>query len=257
MTSLRVFGASAALCLRQLRHEPDAWLVFCTTPLSVMTLLLITRSTGRDDLIGLAVVAPGLMALFQAALFDAAEQLSADRTRGVLEIAVAAPISLIPVVLGRATAITCFALLALVESLLLVGVVTSGPVIVHPGEAALVAAVTVLATVAVVLPISVLFVMTRSVRLFQNALPWPVFLVSGVLVPLTMLPNWVHPLSRGIYLTWAADLLRAATRPEPVSGLLSGLAAILCCAGLALAVGAVLYRWAFARLRRDGGLAFA
>lgn len=257
MRAVRVFQDSAVMFLRQLRREPDSWLVFCTTPITVLTLLLIARASGRSDLLGIAVVAPGLMALFQAALFDAAEQLSADRARGVLEIMTAAPVSLVPVVLGRAAMIACFALLALVESVLVVAATGAGSVFRHPVEVVVVALMTVVATVATVLPLSVLFVLTRSVRLFQNALPWPVFLISGVVVPLAMLPDWTHPLSQVVYLTWSAELLRASTHPGPVPGFFAGIAAILTSAAVAFVLGLCLYRWAFARLRRDGGLAFA
>ncbi len=251
------FRAAAILAARQLRTEPDSWLVFVTSPLTVLTLLAITQTQERDDLIGIAIVAPALMALFQSALYDAAEQLSADRARGVLEIAVASPASLALTVLGRAVVIAVFSVLAAVQSLVIVMLYADGPVIHHPVTAAVVATAAVTATACLVLPLASLFLATRAVRVFQNALPWPIFLVSGVIVPVAMIPDWLGSVSRVFYLTYAARLLRECMRPGPVEHVFDGVIAILVSGAVSLGLGYAMFRWVLSRLRVSGGLALA
>ncbi|GEL98365.1 ABC transporter permease [Cellulomonas terrae] len=255
MTALRVYLAAARLAAEQLRREPDAWMVLATTPLQSLAIVTILQHTGRDDLVGIAIVGPGLMALVQVALFDAAEQLTVDRSRGVLEPLAATPAPLVALDLGRSTVVLLVALLGTVESLAVVHLATGGQSSVHhPAEAFLVLVATVWATAGFVLPCTALLLMTRATRALQNAIPWPLALVSGVLVPVALLPVWLQPVSPFLYLTHSAELLRATTRPEPVSDLWTGLAVILVSGAVALVAGVVSRDRVFARLRRTGGL---
>ena len=91
------------------------------------------------------------------------------------------------------------------------------------------------------------FVLYRNANAFSNLLEYPVWLVSGLLVPVSLLPGWVEPLSWVLAPTWGVRAIRDAA--------LGGEAgeAIAMCLGLAavyLALGVVFVR-NFERLARE------
>ena len=79
-------------------------------------------------------------------------------------------------------------------------------------------------------------------------------LFSGVLVPVTAFPDWLEPVSRIVFLYWAADLLRASMQPEIPQGAYQALAVL---AGLGIGstvLGAALLSRMIGYLRREGRL---
>lgn len=97
----------------------------------------------------------------------------------------------------------------------------------HPVVFALAIGATILATTASGLLMSTAFIATRSARTFQNSLSYPFYVLGGVLVPVSFLPDWVQPLSRVVFLSWSADLLRDCLRPGNVDAVAPRLAVIV------------------------------
>ena len=54
------------------------------------------------------------------------------------------------------------------------------------------------------------FVLTRHATAFSNLLEYPVWLATGLLVPLTLLPAWVGPISWVLAPTWGMEAIRDA-----------------------------------------------
>lgn len=76
-----------------------------------------------------------------------------------------------------------------------------------------VATVAVLASASVLgMLLSCVFVLTRAAPRVAEALTYPVFILGGLVIPLSLLPSWVRPLSVVISLRWGGELLRAASR---------------------------------------------
>jgi ABC-2 type transport system permease protein len=99
---------------------------------------------------------------------------------------------------------------------------------------------------------STAFCFGKTTRTYQNALSGPLYLLGGVLVPVTFLPEIVQPFSRLIYLFWSADLLRASLQPVPVEDVVLRLGAIVALAAAGGGVGAVLFARFLGHLRREG-----
>jgi ABC-2 type transport system permease protein len=104
---------------------------------------------------------------------------------------------------------------------------------------------------------SSVFVLSRSVRAYQNSLSYPFFVLGGVMVPVALLPGWIEPVSRAVFLTWSADLLRDSLTTEPVTNLVARLGVVLALGAAGFLVGLVLLRRAVDRLRRTGTIGFA
>jgi ABC-2 type transport system permease protein len=54
------------------------------------------------------------------------------------------------------------------------------------------------------------FVLARNANAFSNLLEYPVWLATGLLVPLTLLPGWVEPLAWVLAPTWGIRAIREA-----------------------------------------------
>ncbi|MEF2529715.1 MULTISPECIES: ABC transporter permease [Streptomyces] len=247
-----VFRLQLLMTLR----TPDIAHVFVTTPLYTLVFLAIQVHAGRTDLAGYAVLAPALMALWSMALQTAGELVSQERDRGTLEAMVAAPARYPLVVNVRIAAVTLFSALSFAEAWIVARVVFGLTIrIEHPAlflAGVLVSAVAMAGTAGCV---SALFVLAPSARVLQNALSFPFYLLGGVLVPVSFLPEWLRPLSDLVFLSWSASLLRASLDPAAPTGQGTAIAAV---AGLGLAgaaTGTFLISRMLRRVKHTGTLA--
>jgi ABC-2 type transport system permease protein len=53
-------------------------------------------------------------------------------------------------------------------------------------------------------------VLARNANAFSNLLEYPIWLATGLLVPLTLLPAWVGPISWVLAPTWGMEAIRDA-----------------------------------------------
>jgi len=163
------------------------------------------------------------------------------------------PASYVIVLATRILVLTSVGLIGFLESWLIVRLIFGVHVTIFYTEvmAATVIAATFAATATSVVTCA-LFSLARSTRTFQNAINGPLYLLGGVLVPVTYLPTWLQPISRGVFFYWAADLLRGSLFPTRPEGVVMGLSAIVALGVLAGAIGVFLVRVMLDHLRRDG-----
>lgn len=126
----------------------------------------------------------------------------------------------------------------------------------HPAALVATLVATALAATATSIIMAGAFVLARTARTFQNSMQFPVFLLAGVIVPLTYLPAWLRPVGRLLFLSWSADLLRASLAPAPVADLVPRLGIILGLGALGLLVGGAVLDLVLTRVRMLGRLGF-
>ena len=243
--------------LRTFRAYPDALFPLFMTPFLALIFLMILDHAGRSDLSGYAIVAPVFIGLWWVSLMAAGGVISWDRWQGTLELMVAAPALLPLVVFGRILAVATVGLFAFVEvwviAKLLYGVDFT---IHHPLEFVVTLIASAMAMAATGLSMSALFVLARNAVTFLNSGSYPFFVLGGVLVPASFLPDWLEPLSSAVFLSWSADLLRASLAPGPVEGFGYRVAMVLALGAAALVVGSSLMTYFLLKVRRRGELSY-
>lgn len=250
-----VFLAAMRFELAVLRRSPGDLLALVNTPLFTVIFLAIARHAGRPDLAPYAVLAPGVIGIWLMALLVSGEIVDRERWDSTLEALVATPAWLPVVVMGRISTITVVSLLALVESWLVARIGFGVAVeIHHPAMFVLTLLLTALATAATATALSAVFFLARTARTFQNALNYPVYLLGGAFVPVELLPEWLHPLARMVFLSWASDLLRAALAPQDIPNALARLAIVAGLGAAAFAGGLILLGRTLDRVRARGTL---
>lgn len=111
---------------------------------------------------------------------------------------------------------------------------------------------TVVGATGTALVLSAAFVFSRSARSFQNAFTYPLYLLGGVIVPVSLLPDWVQPLSKLVYVSWSGDLLRESLAPVSVEGGAVRVIILMLLGVVWYWAGAELLERAVLRLRRHG-----
>jgi ABC-2 type transport system permease protein len=236
------------------RRDPQHLLVLVTTPLLSLIFMSISRSLHRQIDVSTAVVAPGLMGLWYAALDMSGVMISLDRWQGRLELLMAAPAGLAEVVFGRVLVITSIGSVTFGEAWLVASLFRGGPLpIAQPPLFIAVLALSALAMTATAALIGAFFTLSRVKYIIFSSLTYPVYILSGVLVPVTALPEWLRPVSRVIFLTYSADLLRAAGTGRPGEfGRATGVVLLILLTFVAAALSAHLMRIIVERLRENG-----
>jgi ABC-2 type transport system permease protein len=112
----------------------------------------------------------------------------------------------------------------------------------------------VIGTGSIALALTALICRSGSARAVQNAMSGPLFLLAGVLVPVSLLSPWLALAGKCLYLTWAVDLLRDSfVQNEPADVGYRILMMLL--TGLLWALGgSILLQQMLNRLRRNGAV---
>ena len=233
--SLRVVVASIRAQVQMSSRSVEDLLPLITMPLYTLVFMAIFIYSGRRDLTSYALVAPLLITVAQMSIFVASEVIVRERYGGTIELLVATPASFTLIVWSRVAVLTPLGLVGFLESWILAKLAFNVSATIHHVYLFVATLVlTAIASASTALITSVLISFVRSGRAFQNVLTFPLYLMSGVLVPITFLPSFLQPFSHILFLYWSADLLRATFEPAPPADLWVGLAAI---ALLALGAG--------------------
>jgi ABC-2 type transport system permease protein len=222
-------------------------------PFFAIIFLGVVRASGRKDLTSFAIVAPVLMTLWAMALEISGNIVDSDRSLGILEEVVATPTPFATVAFGRVFAVTMLSTVAVVETWLVArfgfGVHVN---LAHPDVLVASVVATGLALTGTALVMAGAFVLAGGARTFQNTMNYPIYLLAGVLVPISFLPAWLRPLGRVIFLSWSADLLRDSLQAPPVPDVVTRLGAILLLGAAGFAVGLFVLRVVLHRVRLVG-----
>ncbi len=209
----RVIRAGFVLHFKMLSRSPFDLFVVVASPIIFATLayFLFTGGRGGSNLV-VAALASGVMGIWSSTTAQGAGALQSQRRLGVLEILIASPTPFWAVVLPITVAISGIGIYSLVTGLVYVRVLFGVHIVIHDWLPFLAA---VPATIGSIGTLGFLFtsalVRYRTAFMIGNVFEWPVWLISGLLIPVAILPAWLQPVSWLFAPTWGMRALRAAT----------------------------------------------
>jgi ABC-2 type transport system permease protein len=179
-----------------------------------------------------------MMGIWSTTLFASGGMIQWQRWQGTLELGVTAPVPLLLVYLPFSLANTFTGAYALAATLVWGRVLFGVPLhFVHPWLFAVAIPVTLLSLALFGLVLGSAFILYRQANALANLLEYPVWIASGLVFSLAVLPEWTRPVSWILPPYWGVRSLRAAALGGPVVGpLLLTFALGAVCLGLA-AVG--------------------
>ena len=159
----------------------------------------------------------GMMGVWSTTLFGCGGAIAWQRWEGTLELLVNAPSRYDYILVGQTFGAVTLGFYG-IGSTIAWGVVLFGmpleatfPLVLPLGLAAAIISLGALGML-----IATTFVLYRHANALGNLLEYPIWLVAGLLVPLTFLPFWVTPISWLLAPTWGMEAIRgSATGTEP------------------------------------------
>jgi len=236
--NLRLLRVAWLLNVKQLTRSTFDGFLAILWPLFFATVaFFMFREGGDPQALVYASLGAAVMGIWTATSVSAGSALHRERWFGTLELLVAAPAHFSLVLLPLAFATSAIGIYCMATTLLWGRFAFGIPLTIeHPLLFALSVLATVLAFAGLGLLFAVSFVRFRAAWVLGNFFEYPVWLICGFLVPLALLPTWVHPIAWVLAPTWGMNAIReSALGGTPVPDLL------LCLGlGAAYVVGAVL-----------------
>ena len=210
MSSLRFLGVSWMLQFKMILRSPFDGVGNVIYPLFFATVAFFVFRAGHSPrTLVYASFGAAVMGMWSSVSTSAGSAMQRERWWGTLELLVAAPrhfaLVLLPATLGLATVGIYNMAATLLWGRFLFGVHLS---IAHPLLFALAILGTVLAFGGLGFLFAVSFVRFRAAWVLGNFFEYPVWLICGFLVPLTLLPRWVPPISWVFAPTWGMNAIR-------------------------------------------------
>jgi ABC-2 type transport system permease protein len=247
--SLRLFYVGWLFHLKGLTNSLFFLLVSVLQPVIFASIAFFMVDTGSaaGTLLYVALGA-GLMGIWSATLFGSGGAIQWQRWQGTLELMVGAPPPFVAVLFPLTVATATIGIYSVFATLLWGRIFFGAPLdFEEPFQLAVALPVTILSLGMLGLVLASTFVLYRHANAFSNLLEYPVWLATGLLVPLSLLPGWVTPISWILSPTWGMRAIRDAAfggNAWPEIGMCVGLGVVY------FALGAVALR-NFERLARS------
>jgi len=254
--TLRVIYSAFRMAMLHWIADPQ-WVIPNVIAPFVFTFVALTLFKEATGPFGLyAVLGGGMMGMWGNTLYSSGFAIEFEKWQGTLEEVVATPSNLLHVIAGKSISNALFGLTNMAAILLIASLVFRVPLdVANPILFALSIVLTLISVSALGLIFASAFVLTRSAQVFTNGLEFPIYVISGSMFPIGLLPFWVHPASYILGPTWGIEAIRIAAGQENVSltfWLNVGVMLLITLAYVALA--AFLFKKVETKSRRDGTL---
>lgn len=209
---LRVMYRCWLIDLKNMSHTGFFILVSILQPVIFASIAFyMFQSGGREGTLLYAALGAGMMGIWSSTLFGSGGIIQWERYQGTLELLVAAPVPFVWVLLPATLATATLGLYSITATLVWGWLFFDIPLdLVHPWWFALALPVTIVGLGLLGLVIASTFILYRNANALSNLLEYPVWLITGLLVPLSLLPGWVRPLGYVLAPTWGVRAIRAA-----------------------------------------------
>ncbi len=169
------------------------------------------QGKGADAAI-FVVVGSGMTGLWSTLLFVGGNSVNDERWEGTLESLIAVPTPLALIIFGKNIANVGQSLISMIVSYLFVALAFNYPLHLNNPVMFFISLVfTIFAFICFGLILSPIFLVSPGVQRFQNAMEFPIYILSGFLFPIMMLPGWTTPLSYLLPTYWAAAALHGTS----------------------------------------------
>jgi ABC-2 type transport system permease protein len=230
----------------------SSWYLLLTViqPVIFATIAFYMFRAGRqEETLFYAALGAGMMGVFSSMLFGSGGTITWWRWQGYLEPLVAAPAPFLLVLLPSTLASATTGMYSLVATLLWGRVAFGIPFdVAHPWLFALSLPATVVGLGMLGLLMAATFVFYRHANAIMNMLEYPIWLLSGVIFPLGLLPEWTRPVSWLLAPTWGIRAVRGAALGG--DGIWEAIGMCLALGAVYLAIGA-LFVDLFLRFARE------
>jgi ABC-2 type transport system permease protein len=253
MRSLRLLGVGWLVHMKMLSTSSFNGLLGIVYPLFFATVAFFMYRAGSPQALLYASLGASVMGIWGTTSTAAGAALQRERWHGTLELLVAAPAPFALVLLPVTIAMASIGVYSMATTLFWGWALFGIDVHIHHW---LLFCLAVPATVISIgmcgFLIAVSFVRYRTAWALGNLLEYPVWLICGFLVPLSLFPSWVRPISWALAPTWGMRAIRESAlggTPLPDLGMCLALGAVY------TLIGVVVLDWVLKAARARAALA--
>ena len=212
MRTLRLLAVGLAFHVKSLTLSIFFLLTSVFMPLLVATVAYyMFKAGGRPGTLFYASLGAAVYGIWSSTLFGSGGAIQWQRWQGTLEVLVSVPTPFILVILPLTVATSAIGVYSLGSTLFWGRFVFGIPfTIEHPLAFVVAVPATIIGLGLLGLLFASTFVLYRHANALSNMLEWPVLLITGMLVPLSMLPGWSHPIAWALAPTWGVRAIREA-----------------------------------------------
>jgi ABC-2 type transport system permease protein len=175
-----------------------------------------------------AALGTGMMGVWSTTLFGCGGAIQWHRWEGTLELLVAAPARYDMILLGQTLGASMFGFYSIVATIVWGMVLFGMPLNASfPLLLPVALAVAILSLGCMGMLIATSFVLYRNANALSNLLEYPIWIVTGMIVPLALLPGWLGPISWVLAPTWAMEAIRGSAMGGDPPWLALGLCLVL------------------------------
>jgi ABC-2 type transport system permease protein len=212
MSALRLIYAGWRFHVKSLTMSNFFLLLSIISPIIFASMAyFMFRAGARPGSLLYVSLGAAMMGIWSSTLFGSGGAIQWQRWQGTLEYSIAAPPPFILIIAPLTLATATVGLYSLVATLTWGWVFFDVPFRVeHPLQfvVALPAMVAGLGLLGLVLAST--FILYRNANALSNLLEFPIWLITGLLTGIAILPGWIHPLSWVLAPTWGVRALREA-----------------------------------------------
>lgn len=215
---LRVIYSAFRMAMLHWIADPQ-WVIPNIIAPFIFTAVALTLFQGSTGPFGLyAVLGGGMMGMWGNTLYSSGYAIEFEKWQGTLEEVIVAPSKLMHVITGRSISNALFGLVNMIAVLVIAALgfkIQLG--IANPLLFTASLVLTLLSVSALGLIFASAFVLSRSALTLTNGLEIPLYIISGSMFPVALLPFWIHPAAYVLGPTWGIDAIRLATSQEYAS----------------------------------------
>ena len=209
--NFKAIGASFKQQYIQFIADPQWVIPSIIAPFIFTAVMLMMYPEKSDTVVLQAVLGGGVLGMWGNTLFASSFTLSFDRMNGTLENLLMSPSDLFDVLIGRSLWNTMIGLLNMAMVFIFAELVFATPLtIASPFAFILILILTLVSLASVGMIFAALFVFSRRSYILTGILEYPIYVLSGAVVPITSLPEWTNPISMVLAPTWGVEALRAS-----------------------------------------------
>ncbi len=256
LRTLRAIQSAFRLAMLHWIADPQ-WVIPNVIAPFVFTFVALTLFKGAGGPFGLyAVLGGGMMGMWGNTLYSSGFAIEFEKWQGTLEEVMATPTSLLHIIAGKSVSNALFGLTNMGAILVIASVVFRVPLgVANPLLFATAIVLTLLSVSALGLIFASAFVLSRYTQVFTNGLEFPIYVISGSMFPIGLLPFWVHPASYALGPTWGIEAIRLAASELTVPATLwIDIAVMLAITFAYVLLAGFLFKKVELKARRDGTL---
>ncbi len=210
---------------------------------------------GKADFATYAVIGAGMIGIWNSNLWTSGRIVEDERRAGTLALLVASPTPISVVLLGKSLSNAVASLVAMGMTFATGIIAFRLPITLRDPLAFFVSLVlTLIAMTCMGLVLGSIFVITRNAGEFLTVTNYPIFVLSGLTFPITVLPLWTRPLSASLAPTWGNLALNQAAGKVVVAAMWPNYLWLIGLSVAYLVVARVLFRRVEYLVRQAGSV---